>query len=299
MQTTILPRLAQSAGIYREHPAAGALAAHLKCLWLHQLPDGAALPIAVVPDGCADIIWTSRGLAVVGPDRVAAFPRLAPGETIVGARFRIGAAAIFLRTPLSELTGQMLPLDLLWGRVAGEVDERLASARDASERFTVLASALGGRLSTVRAPSPNVVSLVKHLHERRPTAADPIRALARTTGLSERSLRRLCLEHFGYGAKTLDRILRLQRFLAACRGRPRKNLAILALDAGYADQAHLSREARELTTLTPREIRLQLAADPTRSEKTDPVKHEIGRFVQDRCATDCYQSEKRRHAWPR
>jgi AraC-like DNA-binding protein len=281
MQTPIAPRLAQGAGVYREHPVTGALAPHLKCLWLHRLPGGATPPIAVVPDGCADIIWTSRGLAVVGPDRVAAFPQLAPGATIVGARFRIGAAAACLRTPLSELTGQKLPLDLLWGRLAGEMDERLGSARDASERFTVLASALEGRLSTVQPPSPNVVSLVTHLHERRPAAADPIRALARTSGLSERSLRRLCLEHFGYGAKTLDRILRLQRFLAACRGRPRENLAILAFDAGYADQAHLSREARELTTLTPSEIRLQLAVDSERSEKPEPAKHEIGRFVQD------------------
>ncbi len=269
MQIPTPPRLAQSTGIYRERPATGGLAAHLKCLWLHQLPDGEAPHIAVVPDGCADIIWTSDGLAVVGPDRVAAFPQLAPGETIFGARFRIGAAAAWLRTPLSEFTGQTVPLDLLWGRVAGEIDARMGLARDDSERLAVFASALSGRLSTVQTTPPNVVSLVKHLHEHRPTATDPIRAVARTTGLSERSLRRLCLEHFGYGAKTLDRILRLQRFLAACRGRPRDKLAILAFDAGYADQAHLAREARELTSLTPREILRQLAAGATQSEKTE------------------------------
>ncbi|RVL98949.1 hypothetical protein CN142_31785, partial [Sinorhizobium meliloti] len=34
----------------------------------------------------------------------------------------------------------------------------------------------------------------------------------------------------------------------------------LAVDAGYADQAHLAREARGLTSFTPREIQRQLAA---------------------------------------
>lgn len=260
------PRLAQSTGIYRERPAAGPLAAHFKCLWLHRLPDGEAPSMAVVPDGCADIIWTSGGPAIVGPDRVAAFPKLAAGEIIFGARFRIGAAAAWLRTPLSAFTGQTVPLDLLWGRAAGEIDERMALARDASERLATLANALKDQLSTAYPPPPNVASLVKHLHEAH-AAGDPIRNLARTTGFSERSLRRLCLEHFGYGAKTLDRVLRLQRFLAAGRGRPQDNLAALAADAGYADQAHLTREARELTSLTPREILRQLATSPSEKSK--------------------------------
>ena len=75
----------------------------------------------------------------------------------------------------------------------------------------------------------------------------------------ERTLRRRCHQHFGYGAKTLDRILRLQRFLSACRREPSVNLGILALDAGYADQAHLSRETKELASLSPAEIRRQLS----------------------------------------
>lgn len=88
---------------------------------------------------------------------------------------------------------------------------------------------------------------------------NPIRLLAQTTGTSERTLRRRCHEHFGYGAKTLDRILRLQRFLATCRSDVEASLSALALDTGYADQAHLTRETRELTSLSPREIRRQLA----------------------------------------
>jgi transcriptional regulator GlxA family with amidase domain len=87
---------------------------------------------------------------------------------------------------------------------------------------------------------------------------DPVRTLAGETGTSERTLRRRCHEHLGYGAKTLDRILRFQRFLTLCRSRPESALAMLALGAGYADQAHLARDTRELTSLTPREVQRQL-----------------------------------------
>ena len=81
--------------------------------------------------------------------------------------------------------------------------------------------------------------------------------LAAHVGLSPRSLRRFSQSQFGYGAKTLERILRLQRFLRQSRALPQHSLAMLAADAGYADQAHLSREARELAGMTASELRLE------------------------------------------
>lgn len=63
-------------------------------------------------------------------------------------------------------------------------------------------------------------------------------------------LRRRSLDAFGYGPRTLGRILRLRRALAlAGAGMP---YAEVAHTAGYADQAHLAREVRALagTTLT-------------------------------------------------
>src|SRR6266540_3327904 len=49
-------------------------------------------------------------------------------------------------------------------------------------------------------------------------AAGPVVAkLAATLGTSERQLHRRCLDAFGYGPKTLDRVLRFQRFLSMAR----------------------------------------------------------------------------------
>lgn len=71
-------------------------------------------------------------------------------------------------------------------------------------------------------------------------------------GLSARQLRRRCHAAVGYGPKTLQRVLRFQRFvrMADDPAGPAE-LAIAAARAGYADQAHLTRECRELSGLTP------------------------------------------------
>ncbi|NUS69167.1 MAG: AraC family transcriptional regulator [Ensifer adhaerens] len=255
------PTLAKRRGIYREHAAPGALDRHVECLWRHQLPEGTAAPTAVVPDGCVDILWSRHGLAVAGPDRVAAFPAFAPGTDIIGLRFRPGIAASFLRTSLSQIVGEVVPLDAFWGPAARELETRMQDAPDAVRRAEMLAEAVLERLPAVSPPAGDIAAALAHLQQSHDSSDNPIRALAVATGTSERTLRRRCHEHFGYGAKTLDRILRLQRFLDACQQEPSAALGLIALDAGYADQAHLSRETRELTSLSPAEIRRQLLGD--------------------------------------
>ena len=72
-----------------------------------------------------------------------------------------------------------------------------------------------------------------------------VREIAGELALSERQLHRRCLDAFGYGPKTLDRVLRLGRAVDQARtGMP---FAAVAVRAGYADQAHLAREVRAMT----------------------------------------------------
>ena len=78
--------------------------------------------------------------------------------------------------------------------------------------------------------------------------------MARELGVSERQLRRRFVHSVGYGPKLLERILRLRRFIAAAACARTKSLTGLALAAGYADQSHLTRECRELTSLTPTQL---------------------------------------------
>jgi AraC-like DNA-binding protein len=89
-----------------------------------------------------------------------------------------------------------------------------------------------------------------------------VAAVGDALGISERQLRRRFADAVGYGPKTLARVLRFQRFLALAAGEDRAaaarggsgDLAGLAFAAGYADQAHLTRECRQLSGRTPAEL---------------------------------------------
>jgi AraC-like DNA-binding protein len=88
-----------------------------------------------------------------------------------------------------------------------------------------------------------------------------IDTLATHLALSASQLRRRCLHAVGVSPKVLQRTLRFQGFLALAQAgamatgrRGADGMAGLAVDAGYADQAHLSRECLRLTGLTPRQL---------------------------------------------
>lgn len=247
------PILAMRAGTYRERPAHGLLSRLFCRVWSHCLPQEFEGQIAVVPDGCCDLIWAGGQLMVIGPDRTAAFPALVPGETILGLRFRPGAALHWLDVPLRELVGRAVPLRDLRDDIR-TMEDRLAEANCPIVRRRLFDAWAAGEASLAAEPRSAMGMLFDELR------SGALQGMSATQALGERTLRRRSHDHFGYGPKTLERILRLQRFLRMVRQPASGNLALLALDAGYADQAHMTRDVKELTTLTPREIRGQLCS---------------------------------------
>lgn len=250
--------MASSAGNYQEQSPVAPLADHFRCIWTHSLPSGFDKRVAVVPDGCSDIIWSEQGLCVAGPDRTAAFPPLQQGTIVIGIRFQPGAAAAWLNLSLAEITGETVALSDLWGASATELHQRLCEAPSIIEKLSLLQAALQRRISDMTPPSMDMRRTFDHLAQERGSGEDTIRNLSRTLGYEERTFRRRCLEHFGYGPKTLDRILRFQRLLRLFRSSRYETLSILAFEAGYADQAHMTREVRMLAGLSPTDIRRQL-----------------------------------------
>ncbi|MEU6574276.1 helix-turn-helix domain-containing protein [Streptomyces sp. NPDC046805] len=194
--------------------------------------DPAARP--VLPDGCMDLLWSEGRLLVAGPDTRPYVPEGRPRRW-AGVRFHPGTAPAFLGVPAYELRDRRVELSDLWP--VGEVRRLRARVDAAADPATALEE-----IALERAPmalDPLLHRLVAALEAGRPVAAT-----ADELGLGTRRLHRRCLSAFGYGPKTLARILRLQRALAPARsGLP---LAETAIRAGYADQFHLSRDVREL-----------------------------------------------------
>lgn len=238
--------LAQAAGSYRERPVEGALQDHFTCVWVHQLPKPEVQPVVVVPDGCIDLEWIDGALRIAGPDRAPKIERLAAGATVVGFRFRPAAAAAWLGLPASETVDRRIPLEAFWGADARCVAETAGEARDIGARVRAIESALTRRAPSIPAHRPDMHAAFELLATGAPPGKALIPWLAGELALSERTLRRRFDAAFGYGPKTLDRILRFQRFLKLLRGACNGSTAGLAMEAGYADQAHLGRESRRL-----------------------------------------------------
>src|SRR5205085_1135534 len=116
---------------------------------------------------------------------------------------------------------------------------------NAAAAAAILEDSLIERLHQVAPADPIISATVAAAANQNPHAKNMVRGLIDEFGWSERTLRRRCHEAFGYGPKTLERILRFQRFLRSLSN-GRAPLSVLAIEAGYADQAHLAREVRRL-----------------------------------------------------
>ena len=219
-------------GVYREFAPAPDLAAHVACVWTSVSRGG-----EIYPDGCVDIVWRGDRLVIAGPATGPLASEVPVGTEVWGVRFRIGVAGAALGLPAGEFLDENVPVADLWGP---ELDERVglggpgalvAAVRERVRRAPLdpLARAAALRMAV---PGARVADL--------------------DVGLSERQLRRRFEDAVGYGPKTLARVLRFQRFLALASGGG--ELARLALSAGYADQAHLTRECRRLAGRTPSEL---------------------------------------------
>jgi AraC-like DNA-binding protein len=197
-----------------------------------------------------DIIWDGERLFVAGPDTLPN-PTMADAPFMIGVRFQPGAGPVFLGVPADELRDRRVDLAWLWPD-AGRIEDRLAACRTLRQSAALLEECIVRRVPTVSEPD-RVVEAAAVAWRRGSTPAD-IAGLAERIGITERQLHRRFVQAVGYGPRLLHRVLRFQRFLAECRT-PTVRLAELAFRAGYADQAHLSREARVLAGRTPAELR--------------------------------------------
>ncbi|HWH95090.1 MAG TPA: DUF6597 domain-containing transcriptional factor [Baekduia sp.] len=228
-----------------------ALAAFVECFWVHRI-DGPPPPEGrrLLPDGRVNMVWIADvGVRVAGP--ASRFMRPLPLERMLafGVRFHPGAAPSLLRADASELVDAHVGLDAIDPRLARRIDQRLSEAPDPRAALVALADELTRVLDGAPAPDPAVRAAIRVLDDAKTTVAD---AAARTY-LSERELQRRFVRDVGYAPKTLQRVLRFQRFMGQLH-LPRVELAGAAALAGYADQSHLSREARRLTGLSPRQL---------------------------------------------
>jgi len=243
---------------YVERPPAAALAGVVSSVWIQQVaPDAEPYTHRNIPNGGVELVCSVGAVPrVVGPLTGPLVEVLAPGTTVVGVRFHPGAAASALGLPASELVDLTLATDEVWGSSAIALGELVDAAASPQEALGAVQRQIAGRLMDAAAPDPLVAEAVRQLM---PWRADDVGSVTTSLYVSERQLRRRLHAAVGIGPKTLQRMLRFQGFLALAqhaiaqgRAPTDEGLALLAAEAGYADQPHLNRECLRLTGASPR-----------------------------------------------
>jgi AraC-like DNA-binding protein len=236
------------AGTYRELPPPADLSDVIACGWTKTVRGDDLVPI--IPDGCSDVLAVDDGEPfAVGPDAATRWVRLGDGVVITGIRLRPGAARAIFGCSADVLLGESADLT------------QIASVERRADPMATLEHWVRERKERSRHPDRPVLAACRALARTPRVTMDE---LADRMGWNARMLHREFVATCGYGPKFLQRILRVQAVLRA-RDRP---LSALAVGLGFSDQAHLTREFKSITGLTPTELLSQ----------SDP---ELGRWLDD------------------
>jgi AraC-like DNA-binding protein len=214
----------------------------------------------IVPLGGNEMSWWNgpddsvhhrhRGIALIGVYTARVALDASQLGEVIGISLRPGAAPALFRPAADEFRDGHAPLEDVWGPEARELHEQVQEARTVREKFDRLANALRAHLRTPL-PLDRAIS-----HALGAIAAAPheavVQRFADAAGLRAKTFSARFSAQVGMTPKLYARIERFRRAFAQAPGRA-VSWAQLAADCGYYDQAHLIRDFRAFTGLSPTE----------------------------------------------
>ena len=160
----------------------------------------------------------------------------------------------FLKTPASVLKDQIVTLSNFVGNEAYLFEEKI----------------LGSKVNTIELVESFITSTVKSDQKSSEAVKAVVNLAVQNHGLisvtqladyscmSERQLERKFLEYVGHTPKQFTNIIKLQYFLKLLKNKStQSNFTSLVYDAGFYDQAHLIKEFKKNTGLTPSQYQSQ------------------------------------------
>lgn len=196
-----------------------------------------------------DVQGRTVGHDIVGGIRTQAHIRdVSLPSLSIGAELRPGTGALLLGVSADELASRHLPLADLWGAEVERIREKLLEASQPALQLDVLESALLLRAANIPRVPPGIAHAVARI-----TQQDDIADVVADSGCSHRHFIALFRRSVGLTPKLYARIVRFQAALQHAGAGRAQPWAGLALEAGYSDQAHLVREFRAFSGLSPLE----------------------------------------------
>ncbi|MFY9752952.1 MAG: helix-turn-helix domain-containing protein [Candidatus Acidiferrales bacterium] len=198
--------------------------------------------------------------SVVSGVHTGKFTRMLEGQShVFGIKFNPGGFRPFLKPPVASLMDRTVPVKRIFGKDVEALEEVLTSRCKESEMIDA-----ANEFFLARVPkSDPICDLAAQIVERifRESAIKTVDDLVRRAGIGKRSLQRIFREYVGVNPKWVIRRYRLHELLERFHSGARLDLANLALELGYFDQAHLINDFRAIVGHSPTEYRKQMHRD--------------------------------------
>jgi AraC-like DNA-binding protein len=165
-------------------------------------------------------------------------------------------AYTLLGLPIDELGGQPVDLVDVVGAAGRRLVEQLRAVPTWPQRFDLVDELLLGRVQHGTRPAPEVRQAWQRLITT--GGAAPIGRIADEVGWSHKHLISTFRRQVGLRPKTVARLVRLDRVWRRLDERRPVRWEQIATDTGYADQAHLVRDFREFTGMSPTEFQSRM-----------------------------------------
>lgn len=196
---------------------------------------------------------------------------LAGSGRVFGVKFRPGGFYAFAGRSVASFTDRSVALDTVFGPAADELAAAVLDLPDDTRRVDVVEDFLRRRMP--RDDDPTYARLLEMvatmLADRTVTRVDHV---ANRFGVSVRTLQRIFHRYVGVGPKWMIRRYRLHDVAELLAGGTVRDQAALAVELGWFDQAHFTRDFSTLIGVSPTEYAASCAATGDR-EPTLIVAH--------------------------
>lgn len=233
------------------YPPTAALAPFVDYFWVVEwnMRGRPAETQRVLPYPNAHLVFDEGRSAIHGVVR-GAFERLVTGAgRVLGVRFTPGGLRPWIDQPLSALADRTIPIDAVLKTGVHDAEQRVLGQRDDAAMIALAESML---LRVLPAPDQQAM-LARQLVAAAAIAHGPVDVaeLCARTGIGERALQRLFTNYVGVPPKWVIQRFRLQEAMSRLARSAPADLAGLAQQLGFFDQAHLTRDFTKLVGRSP------------------------------------------------
>ncbi len=242
------------------HPPSEKFAPYFDYYWRVEwdIPEGQTHKQRVLTFPNVQISFEKAGSFVHGLLSRAYERDLQGADWVAGIRLRIGAMQPFLQGAVSNITDKVLDACEVFQLDMRTLNERIRAKPDLPSMAREIERAFEGHLpvwdENVRW-AENCVMLCDFEPDEAPKTVEKLADLA---GLNIRQLQRLFHDYVGVSPKWVLSRARLHEAVARIETERNADLARIAADLGYYDQAHMSRDFAQYVLNSPDRYRKQI-----------------------------------------